>query len=130
MELEKNKDGKVILFTFGNTRIGRWDDMNCFVERYEEYESFINEKGKKRRTEVVKGWRFKGYAGTIRGGLELIHRKELLVDENAHTDLLGYLEAMQASEERLSEAVEEIKHVEKEVMSAVKELLKAEKVGK
>ena len=96
---EKNEPKeKKVLLTIGNARIKEYDNLNHQVEAYETY---YNPKAK----EETSGWRFKGYCHSILGGLQLIQRKELLIDKNAVSDLKSYLNAVQESNEQLKEAV-------------------------
>ncbi|WP_077622029.1 hypothetical protein [Sediminibacillus massiliensis] len=92
---------KRVLLTVGNCRVREYDSLNVQIERYETY---YNPKTK----EQTQGWKFKGYSATILRALLTIQRDNLLINQNAVSDLETYLNEVHKSNEQLKEAIEEV----------------------
>ncbi|GGJ48895.1 hypothetical protein [Virgibacillus salexigens] len=90
---------KKTILEIENVRVIEHDDLNLAVERYETY---YNPKTKKEKS----GWRFKGYAASILGAIQLIHNKELLIDQEAVTDLSSHLNEVKRTTKTLAEIKE------------------------
>lgn len=91
-------DKKPVIITIDNVRVRRWDRQNVFIEKYE---NVYNPKEKEHEMK----WRFIGYESTIKGALESISRKGLLVDEKAVSDLKTYAKEVDRSNDRILEEV-------------------------
>lgn len=100
---EKKKE---VLLEEGRIRIVRLDRFSCSLEIYERY---YNPKKK----EYLEGWRFKGYVGTVLGGLQLVVKNELLT---------GTKEG-----KTISEAVKSIESSNSKVMKLIESLMKENK---
>lgn len=91
---------KKVLITIDNVRIIQFNDMNLAVERYEDVFIPVKKVTEKR-------WVFHGYTSTVLSALTLIHRKELLIDSEALSDLKSHLKAVRESNVKLLEVMKE-----------------------
>lgn len=98
---------KRILIQFDKVRIKEDNSMNVEVERLERV---FNPQVKKE----VDVWRSKGYASTIFKALKMIQHKELLVNQDEINDMKSYMKQIQASNEQLLSAIDEIKLLNQE----------------
>lgn len=97
-------DNKKIILTISNVRIKEYDRLNLAIERLEAvYNPITKETNDK--------WRFKGYSSTVLKALLFIQDKELLINQNADSDLKSYLKQVQDSNKKILNALEEINHV-------------------
>lgn len=93
---------KRVLMEIGDCRIREDDKWNDAVERWELYWSPIDK-------DYREGWRFKGFCPDVLGGLRLISRKHLLMDEVALFDGENLIKQVEESEERIMDAINELR---------------------
>lgn len=85
---------KPVVLTLDDVRVIRFNEYNLSVERYEDV--YIPTK---KQTE--KRWVFYGYSNTILSALQMISRKELLINETQITNLNDYVKQVEKSNTRL-----------------------------
>lgn len=93
--MTNTKEKKVVL-SIDNVRIIAYDDLNYAVVRDEPAKDSDEMKE-----------RFKGYVGSVRGALDLIVRKDLLVDMDSVFSVETYIEEHQAAIDKVTQAIEE-----------------------
>lgn len=98
----KEKKEKRVLLEIDSVRIKENDRFNLEVQKYEPA---YNTKTK--NTEF--DWRFRGYVSTVVGGLRLIKRQSLLEESEDLSSLDKILKAVEKSEKKIMQALEEVR---------------------
>ena len=91
-----NKTNETIVLAISNVRVVKQDDRNYRIDRQEN-----NKEGQP-------VWKFKGYAGTIKGALKIIVLRELLVETADIYDLETHLEAVEEAVQHMELIAEEL----------------------
>lgn len=94
--MTNTKEKKVVL-SIDNVRIIAYDDLNYAVVRDEP----VKDTGELKE-------RFKGYVRSIKGALDLIIRKELLVDMDSVYSVGTYIEEHQVAVDKVTQTIEEV----------------------
>lgn len=92
---------KKTLVDFGDVRIRENNELNHVVERYV--------KSKIPKTDEIKeSWKFIAYCTSVKSGLKIIKKNELLLDLDKIKDLDSYLEQVEKSNDKIQQKIKEI----------------------
>lgn len=92
---------KKVFIDFGDVRIKEYNEHNHVVEVLKET---VNPKTK----EEITSWHFEGYSPNLKASLQLVNRKELLMDKRSINDMESMLYEMNQSTLKLQEAISKL----------------------